>query len=79
MDIKTKTKIKEVLAKHNFSTMYDFEFMDSLNKEFNKLDEDMIDNRVWKSNVEDIDGGDNFADYCKEFFEMLDEEEYYDN
>lgn len=37
------------------------------------------DNRVWESNVEDIDGGDSFADYCKEFFEMLDEEEYYDN
>ena len=38
----------------------------------------LSDNRVWKSNVEDIDDGDNFADYCVEFFEMLDEEEYYD-
>ena len=37
------------------------------------------DDRVWTSNVEDIDDGDNFADYCEEFFEMLDEEEYYDN
>lgn len=37
------------------------------------------DDRVWRSNVEDIDGGDNFADYCEEFFELLDEEEYYDN
>ena len=37
------------------------------------------DNRTWKSNIEDIDGGDNFADYCDELFEMLDEEEYYDN
>ena len=37
------------------------------------------DNRVWTSNVEDIDDGDNFAEYCSEFFEMLDEEEYYDN
>ena len=37
------------------------------------------DNRTWKSNVEDIDGGDNFADYCVEFFEMLDEDGYYDN
>ena len=37
------------------------------------------DKRVWTSNVEDIDGGDNFADYCAEFFEMLDEEGYYDN
>lgn len=37
------------------------------------------DDRTWKSNVEDIIGGDNFADYCEDFFEMLDEEEYYEN
>lgn len=39
----------------------------------------LSDDRVWTSNVEDIDDGDNFADYCKDFFKMLDEEEYYDN
>lgn len=39
----------------------------------------LSDDRVLTSNVEDIDGGDNFADYCKEFFHMLNEEEYYDN
>ena len=38
-----------------------------------------IDSRVWKSHVEDIYGGDNFADFCEEFFEMLDEEEYWEN
>ena len=58
-------------------------------KEYEKyiyLDTDMeqdsyslFDDRVWTSNIEDIDGGDNFADYCNEFFRMLDEEEYYDN
>ena len=37
------------------------------------------DNRVWTTNVVDIDGGDNFADYCKEFFEMLNQEEYFEN
>lgn len=37
------------------------------------------DDRVWQSNIEDIDGGDNFADFCAEFFKMLDEEEYWDN
>lgn len=37
------------------------------------------DDRVWTSNVEDIDGGDNFADYCKYIFGMLEEEEYFDN
>lgn len=36
------------------------------------------DNRVWKSYVEDIDGGDNFADYCEYIFEVLEEENYYD-
>lgn len=38
-----------------------------------------IDNRIWKSNVEDINGGDNFADFCEEFFELLDEEDYWEN
>lgn len=37
------------------------------------------DKRKFTSNVEDIDGGDNFADYCEYFFGLLDEEGYYDN
>jgi hypothetical protein len=37
------------------------------------------DNRVWKSCVYDIYGGDNFADFCEEFFELLDAEEYWEN
>lgn len=36
------------------------------------------DDRVLKSNVEDIVGGDNFADYCEYIFDLLEEEEYYD-
>lgn len=36
------------------------------------------DNRVLESYIEDIDGGDNFVDYCAEFFELLEEEGYYD-
>lgn len=36
------------------------------------------DNRILTSNIEDINGGDNFADYCKDFFNLLDEEEYFD-
>lgn len=36
------------------------------------------DNRYWKSYVEDIDDGDNFADYCAYIFDILEEEEYYD-
>lgn len=37
------------------------------------------DNRTWKSNIEDVNDGDNFVDYCEEFFELLDEENYYEN
>lgn len=37
-----------------------------------------LDNRYLKSNIEDIEGGDNFADFCRDFFELLDEEGYYD-
>ena len=36
------------------------------------------DDRVLESYVEDIEGGDNFADYCKDIFELLEEEEYYE-
>lgn len=36
------------------------------------------DNRVLKSYVYDINGGDNFSDYCGYIFSVLDEEEYYD-
>lgn len=36
------------------------------------------DNRCLKSYVEDIHGGDNFADYCQYIFKVLEEEGYYD-
>lgn len=36
------------------------------------------DNRTLKSNVVDIAGGDNFADYCKCIFDLLEEDGYYD-
>ena len=36
------------------------------------------DDRVVESYVEDIDGGDNFADYCEYIFEMYEEEGYWD-
>lgn len=37
-----------------------------------------IDDRVLESYVEDINGGDNFADYCGYIFNVLEEEGYYD-
>jgi hypothetical protein len=36
------------------------------------------DDRRLKSNVRDIVGGDNFADYCGYIFSLLEEEEYYE-
>lgn len=36
-----------------------------------------FDDRFLNSYIDDINGGDNFADYCKDFFEMLEEEDYY--
>lgn len=36
------------------------------------------DSRVFKSYVRDIKGGDNFTDYCKYIFDLLEEEGYYD-
>ena len=36
------------------------------------------DNRYLKSNVKDIVGGDNFADYCEYIFDLLEEEERYE-
>ena len=36
------------------------------------------DDRCLKSYVKDINGGDNFADYCKYMFDLLEEEEYYE-
>ena len=36
------------------------------------------DDRVWTSNVEDVEGGDNFADYCEYIFELYEEEGYFE-
>ncbi len=51
-----------------------------INNDFCLTDSDFYppsDDRVWTTNVMDIDGGDNFANYCEDFFEMLDQEEYF--
>lgn len=36
------------------------------------------DDRVWESYIEDIDGGDNFSDYCKDIFRLYLIEGYYE-
>lgn len=38
-----------------------------------------FDNRTWKSNILDIYDGDNFADYCRDFYILLDEENYFED
>ena len=46
-----------------------------------KIEKDIYqptDNRTWKSYIEDVYEGDNFADFCEEYFELLDKEEYWD-
>ena len=37
------------------------------------------DKRVWTSNIEDIYGGDNFADFCVDYFKLLEENEYFED
>ena len=37
-----------------------------------------FDNRFLKSYIDDIDGGDNFAEYCEYIFEICEEEGYWD-
>jgi hypothetical protein len=53
----------------------------SINKIYYLTEDDFnqsFDNRVLKSYVEDIRGGDNFADYCSYIFKLYEEEGYYD-
>lgn len=72
--------------KNNDIYDYDFDFEDILSE----LDEQYTDclseqdfyppedDREFKSYIRDIDGGDNFADYCKDMFDLLEEEGYWD-
>lgn len=36
------------------------------------------DDRTWESNIEDIHHGDNFLDFCEDYFRLLDNEGYWD-
>ena len=61
-----------------------YDFSDLLQEEtYEYLTEESFyppsDNRVWQSYVEDIEGGDNFADYCEYIFNLLEEEEHYES
>ena len=56
--------------------------LNKLNKTCDYLTEESFyppsDDRYLESYVEDIDGGDNFADYCEYIFKLLEEEGYYE-
>lgn len=71
--MKSKYKFNGTLKKRQYKrpTKFNFYLKES---DFYPPD----DNRVLKSNIEDIDGGDNFTDYCEYFFKMLEEEDYYE-
>lgn len=61
----------------------EYNFDDMTNKQYDKClsETDFYppsDDRTFKSYVEDIEDGDNFAEYCECFFEMLEEEGYYE-
>lgn len=56
-------------------TKNDYNF---LNK---KVEDDIYqqaDNRTWKSYIFDVYEGDNFAEFCEDYFELLDELDYWD-
>lgn len=68
-------KIKKKNDKYDFSDILNEQDISELTEEdFYPASDD----RYLESYIEDINGGDNFADYCKDFFEMLEEEDYYD-
>lgn len=61
--------------KYNFDDLLQEEVCDYLTEESFYPPSD---NRVWKSHIEDIDGGDTFADYCEYIFDFLEENGYYE-
>lgn len=80
--IREKEKRKEEMLMKN--DKYD---IDEILNELNGQPDDCLteesfyppsDNRYLESYVEDIDDGDNFADYCEYIFELLEEEGYYE-
>lgn len=81
-----KKAIKEVLDMQDSETSmlddYTYEYVTNpKNNEIHLSEIDFYpppDNRVWKSYVEDINNGDNFADYCEYIFDILEEEEYFE-
>lgn len=68
-----KKTLNNILNQQNINLIYDEFYLTENDISFSS------DDRVWTSNVEDIEDGDNFADYCEYIFNLLDEEEYFEN
>lgn len=64
---------------NNYLTKDDFYFLNMNEDVLEYYIYPIYDDRSWKSHVYDIYGGDNFADFCEEFFELLDEEGYWED
>ena len=76
-----KYNINDIQNKQYYNNQRNVNFNQEENEYICLTEEDFYppyDNRVLKSYVEDINGGDNFADYCKYIFAIYDEEDYYD-
>lgn len=55
----------------SFDNGYNFDTYNFENLEYNNIND--IDEREYKSNVYDIENGDNFEDYAKEFYDYYKE------
>ena len=58
--------------------LYDYLLNDEEFYLFDCEQEDVQSDIYWKSLIEDIDGGDNFVDYCEYIFRILEEEGWYE-
>lgn len=68
-----KKTLNNILNQQSINLIYDEFYSTESDNQF------LPDDRTWTSNVEDVAGGDNFADYCEYFFNLLDEEEYFES
>jgi hypothetical protein len=63
---------QNILDKELYDYLSDFEGCFDVENDYEE-----IDDRYWKSGIDDIEGGDNFIDYCEYIFDILEEEEYF--
>lgn len=74
-------KLECLLNQHGFHLEDEFYKVDdnTYHEDSNNFYSSLEDDRVWTSNVEDINNGDNFADFCEDYFRLLEEENYFED